>query len=329
MASTSKAFRKCVDPCPRYLTPDDTHNCCVFCLGMEHACDVLQGAICMHCELFSMRKLRSHLSLFSRKEGQPSSSRDSRPTVAEARRRMKSWGSQADLAYELERELSLSRESAGNEGEPLDYDDAISMTSSNPVASALLSYAQEEQEMAEGEEVETKLSQISCPAYEELLEVMKHATARLDLPWEQTKMAAPRGRLDERYLSGHKPPAQVSLPFLPDLHTDVEKEWKKPFSSRIHRFQHTSYANIARMRESGYERMPPVEETLASYLSMGETASLKVPSLPSKPSSGYITLKWQGVHSSRSGGRFVAHHGGAPGVPDAPFWASEFPHSEE
>ncbi len=27
MASTSKAFRKCVDPCPRYLTPDDTHDC--------------------------------------------------------------------------------------------------------------------------------------------------------------------------------------------------------------------------------------------------------------------------------------------------------------
>ncbi len=95
-------------------------------------------------------------------------------------------------------------------------------------------------------------------------------------------MAAPLGRLDERYLSGHKPPAQVSLPFLPDLHTEVEMEWKKPFSSRIHRFQHTSYANIARMRESGYERMPPVEETLASYLSMGDTASLKVPSLPFK-----------------------------------------------
>ncbi len=43
MASTSKAFRKCVDPCPRYLTPDDTHDCCVFCLGMEHARDVLEG----------------------------------------------------------------------------------------------------------------------------------------------------------------------------------------------------------------------------------------------------------------------------------------------
>ncbi len=112
---------------------------------------------------------------------------------------------------------------------------------------------------------------------------MERATARLDLPWERTKMAAPRGRLDERYLSGHKPPGQVSLPFLPDLHTEVEKEWKKPFSSRMHRFQHTSYANIVRMRESGYERMPPVEETLDRYISMGEMASLKVPSLPSKP----------------------------------------------
>ncbi len=52
-----------------------------------------------------MRKLRSRLSLFSRKEGQPSASRGSGPTVAEARRGMFSWGSQAELADELERGL--------------------------------------------------------------------------------------------------------------------------------------------------------------------------------------------------------------------------------
>ncbi len=65
-----------MDPCPRYLTPDDTHDHCVFCLGEGHARDVLEGAICVHCELFSMRKLRSRLSLFSSKDGQPSASRD-------------------------------------------------------------------------------------------------------------------------------------------------------------------------------------------------------------------------------------------------------------
>ncbi len=207
MASTSKAFKRCVHPCPRYLTPDDTHNLCVFCLGEEHARDVLEGAICVHCECFSMRKLRSRLSLFSRKEGQPSASRGSRPTVAEARRGMSSWGSQAELADELERGLSFSRSSAANEGELLDDDDAISLTSSDPAAGALLGYAQEEQEMSEGEEAEAEPAQSSCPAYDELLEVMERATVRLDLPWKRAKMVAPRGRLDERYLSGHSPPS--------------------------------------------------------------------------------------------------------------------------
>ncbi len=98
-----------------------------------------------------------------------------------------------------------------------------------------------------------------------------------------SKMVTPRGRLNECYLSGHNPPARLSLPFFPDLHAEVEKEWKRPFSSCIHRFQHTSYANIEGMRENGYEGMPPVEETLVSYLSVGETSSLKAPSLPSKP----------------------------------------------
>ncbi len=77
---------------------------------------------------------------------------------------------------------------ASNEGELLDCDDAITLTS-HSVASALLGYAQEEQEMFEGEEVETEPSQSSCPAYEELLEVMERATARLHLPWERTKMS--------------------------------------------------------------------------------------------------------------------------------------------
>ncbi len=77
MASTSKAFRRCVDPCPCHLTPDDTRDRYVFFLGEGHARVVLEGEICVHCELFFMRKLRSRLSLFSSKEGEPSASRDS------------------------------------------------------------------------------------------------------------------------------------------------------------------------------------------------------------------------------------------------------------
>ncbi len=67
----------------------------------------LRGKSACTISLFSMKKLRSRLSLFSRKEGQSSASRDSGPTAAEAQRRMESWGSQLDLADELERDLPL------------------------------------------------------------------------------------------------------------------------------------------------------------------------------------------------------------------------------
>ncbi len=43
------------------------------------------------------------------------------------------------------------------------------LTSSDLAASALLGYAQEEQEMFEGEEVETEPSQSSCTAYERVI----------------------------------------------------------------------------------------------------------------------------------------------------------------
>ncbi len=74
---------------------------------------------------------------------------------------MKSWGSQLDLADELERDRPFSRASAENESELLDCDDAIFLTSSDSVASALLVYAQEEQEMFEGEEVEKKKKRLN------------------------------------------------------------------------------------------------------------------------------------------------------------------------
>ncbi len=69
-------------------------------------------------------------------------------------------------------------------------------------------------------------------------------------------------------LSGRKSPAQASLPFFINLDVEVEKEWKKAIFSRIHRFQHTSYADIE-VRENGYEGMPPVQEMIASLSRCG------------------------------------------------------------
>ncbi len=119
-----------------------------------------------------MKKPRSCLSLFSRKEGQPSASRDSGPTADEAQRRIKLWGSQLDVADELERDHPFSRASAENESELLDCDFAIFLTSLDSAASALLGYAQEEQEMFEARKL--RLNPLNPPALHmnELLEIM-------------------------------------------------------------------------------------------------------------------------------------------------------------
>ncbi len=68
--SVEKRFRRCVDPCQRCLTLDDTHDLCVMCLGEEHARSVLEGMQCVHCEpFFCGKKLRSRLSLFLERIG--------------------------------------------------------------------------------------------------------------------------------------------------------------------------------------------------------------------------------------------------------------------
>ncbi len=60
--------------------------------GEEHVRSVLEGMECAHCELFSLGKLHSRLSLFSRELG------NNLPPAARVQPRLRSWGSQMELA---------------------------------------------------------------------------------------------------------------------------------------------------------------------------------------------------------------------------------------
>ncbi|XP_026126050.1 uncharacterized protein LOC113107622 [Carassius auratus] len=137
--------------------------------------------------------------------------------------------------------------------------------------------------MAEEDDLDPQPRQPSCPVYAELVEVMERATDKLQLPWRRAQGEIVRGRLDDRFLPEHRPPAQQSLPFLPDLHSEIERAWKKPYSARIHRHQRGNFADVEGIGEYGYVSMPPVEETFANYLVSGRVSTLKAPTLPSKP----------------------------------------------
>ncbi len=100
----SGQFKRCVHPCPRFLTGGDTHQLCVHCLGVQHARAALEGAACADCEALPIRVLRSRLAVFN-EAGQAHAPRSSG-------RRLRSWGSQMDLSGGLETAAAHSQSSS-------------------------------------------------------------------------------------------------------------------------------------------------------------------------------------------------------------------------
>ncbi|XP_034154746.2 uncharacterized protein LOC113523686 [Pangasianodon hypophthalmus] len=71
------------------------------------------------------------------------------------------------------------------------------------------------------------------PQYEELLEVVSQTVAKLSIDWPAETRVEPQGsKLGERFLRSKPPPPRRSLPFFPDLHTEVSRSWRRPFSAR-------------------------------------------------------------------------------------------------
>lgn len=90
-----------------YGTEQAFQELCVIMLG-RGACAVIEGTECAHCDKLPMTKLCSCLAFFLRDEGQVSALCGSGPTEAEAWQRLKSWGSQVELAEEFEKGMALS-----------------------------------------------------------------------------------------------------------------------------------------------------------------------------------------------------------------------------
>ncbi len=75
---------------------------------------------------------------------------------------------------------------------------------------------------------------IQSPQYEELLEVFTHVVAKLNIVWPaENQTEQQKSKLDERFLRSKSLPPCRSLPFFPDLHTEVWRSWRNPFSSRL------------------------------------------------------------------------------------------------
>ncbi|KAI2656770.1 Transposon Ty3-G Gag-Pol polyprotein [Labeo rohita] len=273
-------FTLCVPPCKRYITSGDTHSMCVVCLGAEHALSALERTDCPHCEALPLRVLRSRKALFE--EGAFTSvPQGVGPASVEAERVLHSWGSQLDLLEGMETGDPLSPSLPGRSDACSEGSEArTAATSSQGAGSSLLLSSSEDVDLESA--IEEPLPQ--SLQYEELLEVVTRAVDKLKIDWPAEVKATPqRSKLDERFLRSKPPPPMRSLPFFPDLHSEISRSWERPFSARLFVPASDYYGNVVGLDERAYKAMPRVEQTLASYLSPSGASSLKAPTLPSKP----------------------------------------------
>ncbi|XDV54162.1 hypothetical protein PO909_022516 [Leuciscus waleckii] len=163
------------------------------------------------------------------------------PAAAEARRRSQTWGSQMDLSVDVETGPALSqpqsdRSSASHQGV-----EARVAVSSPPIEAPILQLSSSEELDVVSIEAESEDSPPQSHAFEELLDVITRAVDRLSIEWPEDRQdVRSKSKLDERFLPSRAQPQRRSLPFFPDLHTEVWRSWGKPVSYRVFS-PHTSH----------------------------------------------------------------------------------------
>ncbi len=76
-----------------------------------------------------------------------------------------------------------------------------------------------------------------------------------------------RSRLDEWFLPGrHQALCQCSSPFFPEVHDELTKSLRAPYSSRIRPSASVDLTSVDGAEEKGYEHLPPLDESVATHL---------------------------------------------------------------
>ncbi len=85
----------------------------------------------------------------------------------------------------------------------------------------------------------------------------------LGLEWSPPEEPT-RSHLDEWFLPGRRQaPHQRSSPFFPEIHKELTRSWRAPYSACQRAFSSSALTSVDGAEEKGYEKMPPLDESVA------------------------------------------------------------------
>ncbi|ROL48618.1 hypothetical protein DPX16_0311 [Anabarilius grahami] len=286
--------------CRAPLQDADGHGECVGCLGKPHADDAFTGGSCSHCESMSLASLRSRSAFFRSDTDRALLSPSSREP---ARKRQRGRPVQRPELSELtsaqcpraspspSREQSPVLFSRPEQRPSADASDFVSFGGSDdelPDDSVSLAASEPEHWVGESDDP-TPLPLLepidhSAGMDGKLFRVLSKAVEELDLEWAPLEEPS-RSRLDEWFLPGRRQaPRQRSAPFFPEVHEELAKSWRAPYSARLHTSHRSALTSVDGSEEKGYEHLPPLDEAVAAHLCPPAAVGWKTKrSLPSKP----------------------------------------------
>ncbi len=288
------ASRSCVSGCGRFLASSDGHDRCISCLGFQHAEAALVDDSCSLCGNMTIAVLRSRYLLVKR-GGIPlvmprsSSSGSRRATSAHGQGdlRITVRASPSSPSPRVSHSSSTSHrlgfpdelvESSDRAGPSISFgapaDDRMSVTASGD-------------ELGSGDDDSAALppsGRVALPESDpELTAMLSRAAESVGLYWRPPP-SPERSRLDDWFLGAQadrrRPPP---VPFFPEVHEEVTRSWKAPFSARNRPSTSSVLTTLDGGAAQGYVEIPPVERAIAMQLCpQGAAAWRGNPRLPSR-----------------------------------------------
>ncbi len=296
--------RRYCGSCRSPLHADDGHSECVSCLGKSHADDALAGSDCSHCESISLASLRSQIAFFSESDRALPFSSSQGPV----RKKQRGRGSQRPVESELtpaqipraslspHREVSPVLFSQPDQRPSASVSDLVSFGGSDDeLADDSMSLVASDAEELSGSVTDPAPSGLPAPSAAkagmdaELFRVLSKAVEELGLEWSPPEEPS-RSRLDEWFLPGRRQaPQQRPSPFFPEVHDELTRSWRSPYSARLRTSASSALTTIDGAEEKGYERMPQLDESVAAHLcpptAIGWKAKANHPSKPCRTTS--------------------------------------------
>ncbi len=287
------ASRSCVSGCGRFLTSSDGHDRCPSCLGFKHAEAALVDESCSHCGNMTMAMLRSRY-LLARRGGIPLAL----PRSSSSGRRTTSAQGQGDLRITVRASPSSTPPRASHSsstshrlGFPDEYagssDRAGPSISFGAPADDGLSITASGDELGSGEDNSAALppsGRVALPESDpELTAMLSRAAESIGLHYRRPP-SPERSRLDDWFLGAQAERRQpLPVPFFPEVHEEVTRSWKAPFSARNRPSASSILTTLDGGAAQGYVEVPPVERAIAMQLCpQGAAAWRGNPRLPSR-----------------------------------------------